>query len=106
MDTEFFFCVACLWRRRKSRDPKRTRITRARPPITPPATAPVGVLELLSRVTVPPATVGVELSLGVTVFPATVGVELMPGVTVVDESVPFWTTRCCSVRDGVEWLPS
>lgn len=105
MDTESLSCVACLWRRRrKSRDPKIVRITRARPPITPPATAPLlpGV-----AVTVP---VGVELMSGVAVktnvATSPVDVELMPGVTVVDESVPFWTTRCCSVRGDVELFPS
>ena len=83
LDIKICSCVARLWRRWR-RNPKITKTMRARPPITPPTTAPTGV-ELLTVTVVPEVT---ETTL--------VGVEEVACEdtdVVVDDNVPFWTMR-------------
>lgn len=92
MDVESVSCATRFWRRRRRKNPKTAKTTRARPPITPPTIGRTGIDPF-------------EVEVAETVFPVDVGSEDSMDDVVDDDDVPFWIMRKSNVR-GVESFPS
>lgn len=82
MDVETFSCASRFRRRRRRKNPKIAKTTRARPPTTPPTIELTGVL--------------LAVEVAETVFPVDVGSETVDVVVADDvpaDDVSFWIVR-------------